>query len=493
MVAPTMKSERRQTPRMTVEELIYITLEPGNGGMILNVSEGGICFHAAIPVLKTGTLHFRLCEHNVRIEADAELAWSDETLKKGGLRFTNLSSETRQQIRHWINQPAMLRAADRTYAPTLPSPRESPAVGASRPNAETVRSPAGAEVLSLKIKIRRVLRGFSGGLATGLLISALFSAAFFLYAKRERFGESLIQWGERLGARSRLQTAEPHRGPQEASTTSSSLPAVSDPIPVYRSDEPVSQPAPRAKSDPVKLEPTVPVRSALPRPILRADAVISPALPPASLSVIPIAPTSNLNPGVFGSAPPTVSFSSNRIETSKEAGIELPSERYLEVGKFKERFRADQTTDRLGQLGFPAIVTQRGHLWMSSYYVLVGPYGNDREVKAAHKGLMSRGFKPRTFERGSRNFSSLSGFKLNGIPVPSGDYSISWESYASDAVVKFEDKRSVVITTEGKLIRGPSWHYYNALVYIINADGSRTLLEVRLAGTNQTLVFGKSS
>jgi len=384
----------------------------------------------------------------------------------------------------------MLGTVDHTYAPTLPSPRESPAVGASRPNAKTVRSSATAEVLSLKMKIRRVLRGFSGGLATGLLISALFGAAFFLYANRERFGESLIQWGERLGGRSRLQTAEAHPGPQEPSTTASSLPAVSAPIPVYRSDEPVSQPAPRAKSDPVKLEPTVPVRSA---PILRADAVISPALPPASLSVIPIAPTSNLNPGVFASAPPTVNFSSNRIETSKEAGIELPTERYLEVGKFKERFRADKTTDRLGQLGFPAIVTQRGHLWMSSYYVLVGPYGNDREVKAAHNGLMSQGFKPRSFEKGSRNFSTRSGFRLNGIPIPSGDYSISWESYASDAVVKFEDKRSVVITTEAKLIRGPSWHNNNAFVYMINADGSRTLLEIQFAGTNQTLVFGKSS
>jgi hypothetical protein len=486
-----MNPERRQAPRMTVEALTYITLEPGNGGMILNVSEGGICFRAAIPVLKTGTLHFRLSEPNVRIEADGELAWSDETLKKGGLRFTNLSAETRQQIRHWINQPAMLRTADHRFAPPLPTPRESPAVGASRPNAKTVRSSATAEVLSLKIKIRRLLRGFSGGLATGLLIAALFAAAFLLYANRERFGESLIQWGERLGARSRLRTvpAESHPGPQEPSTTPSSLSAVSAPMPVYRSDEPVSQPAPRAaKSDPVKLEPTVPVRSA---PIPRADADISPALPPASLPVIPIA--ANLNPGVFAFAPPTANFSSTRMETSKEAGIELPSERYLEVGKFKERFRADQTTDRLGQLGFPAIVTQRGHLWMSSYYVLVGPYGNDREVKAAHQGLMSRGFKPRSFERGSRNFSLRSGFKLNGIPIPFGDYSISWESYASDAVVKFDDKRRVVITTEGKLVRSLDWHENNAFVYIINADGSRTLLEIRFAGTNQALVFGKSS
>jgi hypothetical protein len=129
---------------------------------------------------------------------------------------------------------------------------------------------------------------------------------------------------------------------------------------------------------------------------------------------------------------------------------------------------------------------------MGSYYVLVGPYGNDREVKAAHQGLMSRGFKPRSFERGSRNFSTGSGFKLNGIPISFGDYFISWEAYASDAVVKFEDKRSVVITTEAKLIRGPRWHSNNASVYIINADGSRTLIEIRFAGTNHTLVFGKS-
>jgi len=82
---------------------------------------------------------------------------------------------------------------------------------------------------------------------------------------------------------------------------------------------------------------------------------------------------------------------------------------------------------------------------------------------------------------------------LNGIPIPFGDYTISWESYASDAVVKFDDKLSVLITTEAKLVRGSGWHDNNAFVYKINADGSQTLLEIRFAGTNQTLVFGKSS
>jgi hypothetical protein len=182
---------------------------------------------------------FRLSEPNVRIEADGELAWSDETLKKGGLRFTNLSAETRQQIRHRINQPAMLRTADHGYAPSLPSSRESPAVGARRPNAKTVRSSATAEVLSLKMKIARVLRGFSGGLATGLLIFG--SLRCCLVALRlSGLANRLSSTGDR-GRANRYRGLKLHR----------------------------------------------------------------------------------INPGVFASAPPTANFSSNRIETSKEAGIEL--------------------------------------------------------------------------------------------------------------------------------------------------------------------------
>ena len=136
---------------------------------------------------------------------------------------------------------------------------------------------------------------------------------------------------------------------------------------------------------------------------------------------------------------------------------------------------------------------------MSSYYVLVGPYNNDREFGAAHKGLASRGFKSRSLERGSRSFTLRSGLKmngqlsLNGTAIPFGDYIITWESYASEAAVKFEGEHGAVFSTEGKLVKLPIWHEHNAFVYKRNADGSQTLLEIRFGGTNQTLVFGKSS
>ena len=484
-MALMMNPERRQVPRMTVERLTYVTLEPGNGGIILDVSEGGLGFRSVLPIQRTGTIHLCLSEPNLQIEADAELAWNDEMREKGGLRFTSLSAEARQQIRNWINQPAMHLTAEHRYAPSLPSPRESPSVAASPPSTKTARdSSATPEVLSLTTNARRLLRGFSGGLATGLLVSAFFGAAFFLHAQRRQFGESLIQWGERLGARSRLQTvpAEPHTEPQEPRTASSRS-AVSPAVPASHADQHVSQAALRGVAH------AIPVR---PVPVPIANAVPSPALPPASSSVIPIAPTPDAIPAVLASAPPTANFAANRIEASKETGIGLPSERYLEVGKFKERLWAYQTTEKLERFGFHAIVTQRGHLWMSSYYVLVGPYGNTREVEAAHKGLTSRGFKTRTIEKGSRNFELRSGLTLNGMPVPFGDCIISWESYVSDAVVKFEKIGSVVVTAEGKLVRGPVWYYTDAVVYRLDANGSRNLLEIRFGGTNQTLVFRKS-
>jgi hypothetical protein len=117
-------TDRRQTPRMKVKGLAYVNLDPDNGGIILDISEGGLCFQSTGPVKQTETIRFwyshrshrimaRQVEAQTRgvsrlIEAGSELAWTDETRKKGGLRFTNLSAEAREQIREWIRQPELI-------------------------------------------------------------------------------------------------------------------------------------------------------------------------------------------------------------------------------------------------------------------------------------------------------------------------------------------------------------------------------------------------
>ena len=75
--------ERRQTPRTTLDKHAYINIEPNNGGIVLNVSDGGLCFHSFDPVARNGKVRFWFSDNGQRIEADGTLAWTDETQNGG--------------------------------------------------------------------------------------------------------------------------------------------------------------------------------------------------------------------------------------------------------------------------------------------------------------------------------------------------------------------------------------------------------------------------
>ena len=74
-------TERRQVPRTKLEKLAYIHIEPDNGGIVLNVSDGGLAFHSMAPVEKNGQVLFSLKEQNRRIDVCGELVWTDEVQK----------------------------------------------------------------------------------------------------------------------------------------------------------------------------------------------------------------------------------------------------------------------------------------------------------------------------------------------------------------------------------------------------------------------------
>ena len=111
------KTERRNAPRMTVKGLAYVNLAPDNGGVVLNVSEGGLCFQSRAPVRRVDSIRFWFSHGSQRvdtriglagtneqnrggvsrfIEVCSELTWTDETRKIGGLRFKNLPEAARQ-------------------------------------------------------------------------------------------------------------------------------------------------------------------------------------------------------------------------------------------------------------------------------------------------------------------------------------------------------------------------------------------------------------
>src|ERR1700721_493551 len=139
MIAPSMKPERRRDTRTTVNRPAYINPESNNGAIVLNVSNGGLCFHSVDPVRRSETIHFWFLDHNRRIEADGKLAWMDEKRKTGGLQFTTLPAEARAQIRDWISQPTAAPPAGGNPVQPHSSPAELATFSGSDPNRKVVR------------------------------------------------------------------------------------------------------------------------------------------------------------------------------------------------------------------------------------------------------------------------------------------------------------------------------------------------------------------
>ena len=78
----------------------------------MDISEGGLGFHAIGPVEADGPLHIRFAFDSAeRITAIGELAWRDASGKIGGLRFTRLPDGVREKIRAWAEQSGVRPAA----------------------------------------------------------------------------------------------------------------------------------------------------------------------------------------------------------------------------------------------------------------------------------------------------------------------------------------------------------------------------------------------
>jgi PilZ domain/SPOR domain len=519
--------ERRQTPRTPIAGHAYVNIEPNNGGMVLNVSDGGLCFHSFDPVQRNGKVRFWFAGKNRRIEADAALAWTDET-HKAGLRFTALPEEAREHIRKWMIQSATpLPAGEGSGSEGLP-PRpfrnlNNKQVAVSAPPLV----PAPLAAVSTRSEVPTQASGFSRGLFTGILISAFVAGAFLFQNYRREFGESLIRLGERFAAKPAAQTAvmPPPTplvtpGPPVSQVT---LPAVASPSvppsskampPAEKSAQRQEKPEPepevitRTFVNPVKpsqprLDPARPITGVSPTatgtlaskpPAASAAPAIS-TPPPASLSTPAPASGSNLAADRSSSTPKFDAAKPPEVQAeSTVAGNEAStSELYFDVGKFKNQSQAHIELDKLSQLGFPATAVQKGFLWTNSYHILVGPYSDEERAKATRQSLMSSGFKPRPFERGSRPFTLSSEVKVNGTRTPAGDYIISWESSLDDASVRLLHNDYPVATANGRWVKHDAKFPRDAYVYRHNPDGSRTLLELRFGGTRQSLVFGKSS
>ncbi len=516
----------------------YINIEPNNGGIVLNVSDGGLCFHSFDPVKPNGTVRFWFSENNQRVEATGAVTWTDET-QKGGLRFVDIPAEVREKIGNWISQPGIPMPDQERAVSAGPRPR---VLGGS-PTAQTVpTSIVPQAMLSSASQARRPMSAFSKGLATGLLVSAVVASAFLFNSYRRELGETLIQLGERFAAKPQAETAVvvsaaapevlapapatvlaaaptaavPKTEPSPTPTLAVSAPPTElpkrAPDPPPQPEKLAASPTPvTAKPQPAAVEPAKPavtspstIANSAPRPSV-TPAAPAMSLPSPTISLAKAAPTilpvtamasnANVNPVKTNAATKVEPAKPQGVQTEDVGAnnIDLTRELYFDVGKFKNQLQAHDETDKLAQLGLPVTAVQKGFLWTNSYHVLVGPYGDEGKAKVTQDTLVSSGFKPRPFEKGWRTFKLISSVTLNGAPTPQGEYTISWESYIGNASVKFTRNSNVVSESDGKWVKRDAKYPRDEYVYRRNPDGSRTLLEIHFEGMRQALVFGKAS
>lgn len=172
-------TERRKSARTIAEAIIYISVEPNNGGVISNISEGGLCFHLAGPVHLIDALRFCCLLKGRRIQIDGKLAWTNDTKKKGGLQFNSLPPEMYEQLRDWTHKSTALSIAQKP-APSAPKTQGFRALGAAqsrRSSAPVSSVPLRGPLLEKRAEL--LLPGFFHGFFAGLVIAALLLAAFF--------------------------------------------------------------------------------------------------------------------------------------------------------------------------------------------------------------------------------------------------------------------------------------------------------------------------
>jgi hypothetical protein len=101
-------ADRRKHSRVHIKSLSYIKLEEGNGGLIFNISEGGLAVQAAEMLIGTvyAKMRFRLPRSPQWIEMSGKLVWEGASRKEAGIQFVDVGDDVRQRIQNWVKAVA---------------------------------------------------------------------------------------------------------------------------------------------------------------------------------------------------------------------------------------------------------------------------------------------------------------------------------------------------------------------------------------------------
>jgi hypothetical protein len=78
---------------------------------------------------------------------------------------------------------------------------------------------------------------------------------------------------------------------------------------------------------------------------------------------------------------------------------------------------------------------------------------------------------------------------MNGAEVPAGLYELSWESQNSKVNVTLWKEGRFFATARGTWVKNAVQYSADEALLRVNSDGSRSLMEIRLAGVKKSIVI----
>jgi hypothetical protein len=91
--------------------------------------------------------------------------------------------------------------------------------------------------------------------------------------------------------------------------------------------------------------------------------------------------------------------------------------------------------------------------------------------------------------KNSRPFYLRTAVTINGAEVPPGVYDLTWESHNSIVRVTLWKDGRFIATAPGTWVKSGVKFSGDAALLRVNSDGSRALMEIRLAGEKKTIVL----
>jgi hypothetical protein len=91
--------DRRQAQRTKSDEIIYVDMGPDNGGIVLDISDGGLAFCTAIPIQQADEVEFSLVvKGKGRIEGAGSVAWRNKAGRKCGVKLASNSADAAERL-----------------------------------------------------------------------------------------------------------------------------------------------------------------------------------------------------------------------------------------------------------------------------------------------------------------------------------------------------------------------------------------------------------